>query len=65
MIDIQRTRWPASLRRAADFPERGTWEHLMDEFVDAFRGFAREDPLTFGLGALAVGVLLGWATRPR
>ncbi len=64
MIDIQRSEWPADMQRAARFPQMGTMDLVVDNLVDRLEGFARENPIGFGLCALAVGFVLGWRLKP-
>jgi hypothetical protein len=64
MIDTLRSEWPADMARAAEFPQSGTLEHTARDVMDRLTGFARENPMAFGLWAFGIGFVLGWKLKP-
>ncbi len=64
MIDTLRSDFPVDMMRAAECPEMGTLEHMTEDALDRLRGFARENPVSFGLWALGIGFVLGWKLKP-
>jgi hypothetical protein len=64
VIDTLRTEWPADMARAAEYPEMGTLEHMVHNALDRLQGYARENPVAFGLWAFGIGFVLGWKLKP-
>lgn len=64
MIDIRQHEWPVDMRRAANFPEPGILEQAVGDVVEQVEGFARANPMGFGLCALGLGFVLGWRLKP-
>jgi len=64
MIDTLKTDFPPDMTRAADFPEMGTLENMANDAIDSLKDYAREHPISFALGALGVGFILGWKLKP-
>jgi len=64
MIDTMRSGFPADMKRAAESPDMGAVESMANEAVDRMKQFAREQPTTFALYALAIGFILGWKLKP-
>jgi len=64
MIDVQRSAWPADMKRAGDFLSVGNLDHAIEDTMDEVRRYARENPTAFGLWALGIGFILGWKLKP-
>jgi hypothetical protein len=64
MIDTLRSDFPADMTRAAEFPQMGTMEHVVNDALDRLTDYARDNPVAFGLCALGIGFVLGWKLKP-
>lgn len=64
MIDTLRTEFPADMARAADFPEMGSLENMVNDALDSLKDYTRENPTTVALCALGIGFVLGWKLKP-
>jgi hypothetical protein len=64
MIDTLRSEWPTDMARAAEFPNMGTLEGMVNEALDRFKNHAREHPTEVALWALGIGFVLGWKLKP-
>jgi hypothetical protein len=63
MIDTLRTDFPADMTRAADSPQMGAVEGMVQDALDQLKDYARERPVSFGLWALGIGFVLGWKMK--
>ena len=64
MVDTVRTKYPADMARASEFPAMGSIENMANDVVDRVKDYARDQPISFGLWALGVGFVLGWKLKP-
>lgn len=64
MVDVARSPFPPSMSRSLDEPSVTDFETAVQGAVESVKRYAREDPVRFGLIAVAVGFVLGWRLKP-